>query len=60
MCFLIPTLITKEMFEEILKGDNWYVAEADGKVVGAVVHNAGDIRLDGVKQSGTGDPDLIL
>ena len=36
MCFLIPTLITKEMFEEILKGDNWYVAEADGKVVGVL------------------------
>ena len=29
-------LITKEMFEEILKGDNWYVAEADGKVVGVL------------------------
>ena len=29
-------LITKEMFEEILKGDSWYVAEADGRVVGVL------------------------
>ena len=29
-------LITMDMFEAILKGENWYVAEADGVVVGVL------------------------
>lgn len=29
-------LITREMFEQILKSDSWYVAEADGTVVGVL------------------------
>ena len=29
-------LITREMFEQILKSDSWYVAEADGTVAGAL------------------------
>lgn len=32
----VSPLITREMFEEILQGDDWYVAEADGKVVGGL------------------------
>ena len=29
-------LITREMFEQILKSDSWYVAEADGTVAGVL------------------------
>ena len=29
-------LITREVFEEILKEENWFVAEADGMVVGVL------------------------
>ncbi len=29
-------LITREMFEQILKSDSWYVAEADGTVTGVL------------------------
>lgn len=32
----VSPLITREGFEEILRGDGWYVAEADGKVVGVL------------------------
>lgn len=32
----VSPLVTKERFEEILKGDTWYVAEADGMVVGVM------------------------
>lgn len=33
---MIKPLITKEMYEDILKGNNWYVAEVDGVVVGVL------------------------
>lgn len=32
----VHPLITREQFAEILKGDSWYVAEADGRVVGVL------------------------
>ena len=32
----VHPLITKEMFQEILKSDSWYVAVADGLVVGVL------------------------
>lgn len=32
----VSPLITREMYEEILKENNWYVAEADGRVAGVL------------------------
>ena len=32
----VHPLITREQFAEILKGDSWYVAEADGRVIGVL------------------------
>lgn len=32
----VSPLITREEFEEILRGDGWYVAEADDKVAGVL------------------------
>lgn len=32
----VHPLITREQFAEILKGDSWYVAEADGRAVGVL------------------------
>ena len=50
-------LITKEMFEEILKGDSWYVAEADGRVVGVlelIKRTAGNFGNGGGRGVGAG------